>query len=928
MAKQADPTTDYAAKVVAGKITAGPHVRASCARHLRDLDEGSARGLIFDRKAAARALGFFPDVLRLSGGMKFDGQPFKLHASQQFKIGSIFGWKKANGFRRFRRVYCEEGKGNGKALALDTVIPTPTGWSTMGALSAGDMVIGADGKPCRVLQAHPVSVDRECFEVEFDDGEVIVASAEHLWLTEHRRPKPGSVSVKTTADIARTLRNDNGKYQSANHSVSLCGSLDLPEQELLVAPYVLGAWLGDGDSDAARLTCAFAGIQVVEEIASEGQPVRQQVRHSDTTGRFSLSSGRGQRGDTLKERLRRLGVLRNKHVPPVYLRASDAQRLALLQGLMDTDGSIATSGQCEFTATSRALAEGVLELALSLGLKATLREGSATLNGVRISAKYRVGFFAPWDRPVFRLKRKADRQAATHSRRSLSADRRIVSCRPVQPVPVRCITVDSPDSMFLCGRGMVPTHNSPLAAGIGLYGLVADNEPGAEIYAAAAKQEQAMIMFRDAVSMVRQSPMLEDALTPSGVNPVHNLAYMKRGSFFRPLGRDTGKTGSGLRPHFVLIDELHEHPNGDTVDTLERGFKWRDQPLLFMITNSGSDRNSVCWREREWAVKVAHGEATPDEGADETFSFICALDEGDDPLEDPKCWEKANPLIDVLIGREEMAKNAAQAKAIPGKANGIRRLHFCQWTGSESAWIARETWEDCEDPDMTLGDFAGQECWIGLDLGATKDMTARAMVFRDGVTDSGDQKYALFAHGYSPAETLRERMKQDRAPYDVWQEQGFLTATPGKVVRFDQVAHDLVEFAAEFEIAAVAYDRWLIRQFEVTLDEMGVTLPLVEHPQGTNRRKDSPLWMPDSINGFEDLILERRLRIAVNPALRSAVASSTFWQSPAGLRRFEKQRATARIDLAVAAAMAVGAAMTNEETDAPSIYETRGVLVF
>jgi phage terminase large subunit-like protein len=110
----------------------------------------------------------------------------------------------------------------------------------------------------------------------------------------------------------------------------------------------------------------------------------------------------------------------------------------------------------------------------------------------------------------------------------------------------------------------------------------------------------------------------------------------------------------------------------------------------------------------------------------------------------------------------------------------------------------------------------------------------------------------------------------------------------------------------------VAYDRWLIRQFEVTLDEMGVTLPLMEHPQGTNRRKDSPLWMPDSINAFEDMLLEGRLRIQVNPALRSAVASSTFWQSPAGLRRFEKQRATARIDLAVAAAMAIGAATAGD----------------
>ena len=450
---------------------------------------------------------------------------------------------------------------------------------------------------------------------------------------------------------------------------------------------------------------------------------------------------------------------------------------------------------------------------------------------------------------------------------------------------------------------------SPLAGGLGLYGLVADGEAGAQIFAAAAKMDQARILFNDAVAMVRQSPHLEKRLTPTGINPVNNLAWMEKGSFFRPVGRDTGKTGSGMRPHFVLIDELHEHPNRDTVEMLERGFKFRRQPLLFMITNSGSDRNSVCWEEHEHAVKVAHGEIEDDT----TFSYVCALDDDDDPLEDPACWIKANPLIGVTITENYLKDVAAQAKAIPGKANGIRRLHFCQWTDAESAWIARETWEACEDPEMTLDEFEGQECWIGLDLGATKDMTARTMVFRDGNDEEGRPKFAMFAHAYTPADTLHARVRDDRAPYDVWVSQGFLTATPGKLVRFDQVAADLVDLAARFQIAAVSYDRWLIRNFEVTLDEMGVTLPLIEHPQGTNRRKDSPLWMPESINQFEALLLEKRIRIQVNPALRSAVASSTFWVSPAGLRRFEKQRATGRIDLAVAAAMGIGAAMVNEE---------------
>jgi phage terminase large subunit-like protein len=214
---------------------------------------------------------------------------------------------------------------------------------------------------------------------------------------------------------------------------------------------------------------------------------------------------------------------------------------------------------------------------------------------------------------------------------------------------------------------------------------------------------------------------------------------------------------------------------------------------------------------------------------------------------------------------------------------------------------------------MRIEDFAGQKAWVGLDLGATKDLTARAVIFPDGMDSENRPKFALFAKGYTPADTIHAREDADKAPYSVWASEGYLDLLPGKVIRLDFVARDLVDLSHNVDVAAVAYDQWLIRDFAFNLDALGVTLPLIEHPQGTNRRKDSPLWMPGSIDMLERLILEKRIRIAVNPALRSAVFSATFWQSPAGLRRFEKQRATGRIDMAVAAAMAVGAATSEDE---------------
>jgi phage terminase large subunit-like protein len=458
---------------------------------------------------------------------------------------------------------------------------------------------------------------------------------------------------------------------------------------------------------------------------------------------------------------------------------------------------------------------------------------------------------------------------------------------------------------------------SPMVGAIGLYGLVADGEAGAQVYAAGATKEQAGILFRDAVGMVDKAQSLDKIIRRSGgPGREYNLAHLKSGSFFRPVSRETKKTGSGPRPHFALCDEVHEHPDGGVIEILERGFKFREQPLLVMITNSGSDRQSICWQERKHAVKVA----AQDTLDDTTFSYVCALDDDDDPFNDPSCWIKANPLLGVTITEDYLAMQVKQAKDIAAKANGIRRLHFCQWTDAESAWISRAMWTSVEDHTLNLDDFAGEVCYAGLDLSAKTDLTAKALVFADGFADDGKPKFAAFVHGYTPADTLKARAERDGAPYDLWVDAGFLTATPGKKTRLDYIAQDLLDDADRFELDFVAYDNFLIADFEAVLDDMGATLPMLDHPQGWNKRKrttpegdEIELWMPGSVDELETLIMEGRIRVHINPALQTAVASATFDTSPADLRRFTKHKATGRIDMAVALAMAVGAATARTE---------------
>jgi len=469
---------------------------------------------------------------------------------------------------------------------------------------------------------------------------------------------------------------------------------------------------------------------------------------------------------------------------------------------------------------------------------------------------------------------------------------------------------------------------SPLAGAIGLYGLVADGEAGAQVYAAGATKEQAGILFRDAVGMVDKAPSLDKIIRRSGgPGREYNLAHLKSGSFFRPVSRETKKTGSGPRPHFALCDEVHEHPDGGVIEILERGFKFREQPLLIMITNSGSDRQSICWMERKHAVKVA----AQDTLDDTTFSYVCALDDDDDPFEDPSCWIKANPLLGVTITQDYLAMQVKQAKDIAAKANGIRRLHFCQWTDAESAWISRAMWTSVEDASLSLDQFDGEVCYAGLDLSAKTDLTAKALIFADGFTDDQKPKFAAFVHGYTPADTLKARAERDGAPYDLWVDAGFLTATPGKKTRLDYVAQDLLNDADRFELDFVAYDNFLIADFEAVLDDMGATLPMLDHPQGWNKRKrktpdgdEIELWMPGSVDELETLIMEGRIRVHVNPALQTAVASATFDTSPADLRRFTKHKSTGRIDMAVALAMAVGAATARSDGVEVSPWDDEG----
>jgi replicative DNA helicase len=342
-----------------------------------------------------------------------------------------------NGLHPGQMIIVAARPGVGKALSLDTPLPTPAGWTTMGEVAVGDQLIDASGRPTAVVAATDVMRDRPCYEVEFSDGTVIVADAEHQWLTETRASRLGlkrSPQIRTTRELAATVRCDTAEGR-ANHSVSNTRALDLPERELPLPPYVLGAWLGDGHAAGTVLTIEDPEIACF--IEGEGVD--------------AVPAGGG------AYRLRPVAtVLDDHHIPAQYQRGAESQRRALLSGLLDSSGAVESDGSVSIDVPSRRLAADIYELIVGLGYECSL--GTDVVDG---STSY-VLIFTTHDR-VFRLERKH----LLHKELAAGLlepprQRYIVDVRPVASVPVRCVEVDNADHLYLAGRSMVPTHNSTL----------------------------------------------------------------------------------------------------------------------------------------------------------------------------------------------------------------------------------------------------------------------------------------------------------------------------------------------------------------------------------------------------------------------------------------------------------------------------------
>lgn len=479
----------------------------------------------------------------------------------------------------------------------------------------------------------------------------------------------------------------------------------------------------------------------------------------------------------------------------------------------------------------------------------------------------------------------------------------LLDIQPVNhPVKMQCIQVDSPSHQYLAGPSFVPTHNSELAAAIALYLLYADNEPSAEVYGAAADRGQASIVFDVAKRMVEMTPaLLKRSKIMAATKRLVNYSNV---GFYQVLSAEVG-TKHGLNVSGLVLDELHAQPNRSLVDVLTKGSgDARTQPLYFLITTAGTDRNSICYEYHTKAKDILEGRRI-----DPSFyPVIYGLDDGDD-WNAEESWYKANPSLGHTITIDRVRDAHREALTNPAEENVFRQLRLDQWVGSAVAWIPEHIYDRGNLP-IDLEKLRGRECYAGLDLSSTSDITAFVLVFPP--LHEGD-KYIVVPHFWLPRETLDLRVRRDHVPYDVWERMGLFHITEGNVVDYNFVRKTINELHEIYNIKEIAADRWNATQLITDLQGDGFTVV----PMGMGFKDMSP-----PMKELYKLILEGQFIHGGNPVLRWMAGNVVAEIDAAENIKPSKKKSTEKIDGIVAWIMALDRCIRHEMQG--SVYDEPG----
>ena len=453
----------------------------------------------------------------------------------------------------------------------------------------------------------------------------------------------------------------------------------------------------------------------------------------------------------------------------------------------------------------------------------------------------------------------------------------------------------------------IPKKNgkSELGAAIALNMLINDDEWKAEVYSCASDRQQAAIVFDVAVDMVRQSPALMKRvkIIPS----TRRMIYQPTGSIYQVLSSEVA-TKHGLNVSACIFDELHTQPTRALYDVMTQGSgDARRQPLWFLLTTAGTDRNSICWEVHQKALDILEGRKI-----DPRFYPVLFGLPDDADWTSEENWYRANPSLDDTITIDKVRDAFHKAQETPADENQFRQLRLNQWVKQSVRWMPMDKWDECGgvvDPYA----LEGRACYAGLDLSSTSDLTALVLVFPP---TSEDEPYIALPFFWLPEETLSLRVRRDHVPYDQWAKRGFIQTTEGNVVHYGFIERFICELGERYNIREIAHDRWNATMMVQTLEDDGFTMV----PFGQGFKDMSP-----PTKELMRIVLEHKLCHGGHPVLRWNMDNAYVRTDPAGNLKLDKEKSTEKVDGAVALVMALDRAMKNQGGD--SVYNHRGLIV-
>ena len=447
----------------------------------------------------------------------------------------------------------------------------------------------------------------------------------------------------------------------------------------------------------------------------------------------------------------------------------------------------------------------------------------------------------------------------------------------------------------------VPRKNgkTTLCAAIGIYMLFADRERGAEIYAAAGDRNQAGIVFEIAKGMIANNV----ELSSRGKVFRNSITNESKGNFFQAISSDS-KTKHGFNANCIIFDELHTQPNRDLWDTLTTSTGARREPLTIAITTAGCDRQSICYELYNYAKRVLDKSIS-----DESFYPVIYEAEAEDDITLESTWKKANPNYGISLRKDYMERESKRAIELPSYQNTFKRLMLNIWTESQTKWIGHDEWMECHQ-EFDYSTLEGKECWGGLDLASTRDLSAFVLVF------NVNGKFIVKPYIFIPKENAKKRSDRDGVNYVEWLRDGHVFGTEGDVQDYHFIRAKINELSKKYRIQSICYDRWNASQIVIDLQNDGANMD----PFGQGFVSMS---MPTK--ALEVEIIAKNIIHDNNPCLNWCLSNITIQEDPAGNIKPNKSKSVDRIDPIVALIMALGGYYS--EDDGTSVYDERDLLV-